>query len=498
MTPPPIRHVIVLMMENRSFDHMLGTLNHPNAAFEGLNKSPASMKWLPNIDAVIDGSGSISTDPGPDHGHLGVMQQLTGIKAARYDAPYTTPCDGFAQQYEEFAIIKNNTPKFGDRVVKCLPSSSSPVLATLALEFGVFDHWFSSVPGETWPNRNFAHAGTADGEVNIHPRLYTNTTIFEQLADGGATWGIFHDGPPQAWVFPKLWDLPWRNRFHGMKSLFEKIKDDKLPHYSFVEPKHFLKHSNSQHPGNNVNDTTDFDAGEELIRTIYNALVAKPDVFARTLLLITYDEHGGYFDHVAPPQDSTFKDGEINESGFAFDMLGVRVPAVIVSPFIKKGALDQRVFDHSSIVATLQDLFIPGVASLGRSGTANRFVDAGAQLNFWEINERQLQPLPVFNTSAVNVEAIGLSNAANTQDSSSTGTPAEEIRNLDEFQQSLLWLTDVVNRTIQQEQVTGRRAPVEAIAENVPESLTSSRDAAPDLVPEFVDSVMIRFRESVR
>jgi phospholipase C len=270
----------------------------------------------------------------------------------------------------------------------------------------VFDHWFCSVPGETWPNRNFLHAATSDGETDIEIRFYTDPTIFERLEEHGKTWHIYHDDTPQVWAFRRLWDTPERHaNWFGFAKFAEHAAAGTLPHYSFIEPNHRPalhdpEHtsglggapgvSNSQHPENNLlaNDAyesfddaadTDFNRGDELIATIYETLRAKPDLFARTLFLVTYDEHGGLYDHVPPPTDVPppgdgrgFLARLLREiwhrkaHRFDFRMLGPRVPAVLISPLIKPGTVSHERHDHASVPATLRALFMPGADPLTR------------------------------------------------------------------------------------------------------------------------------------
>jgi phospholipase C len=200
-----------------------------------------------------------------------------------------------------------------------------PVLSTLATEFAVCDHWFCSVPGETWPNRNYLHAATSAGQTNIEIRPYTDRTIFELLEERRVTWRVYHEDTPQVWAFPLLWDTPQRHGNWFPTAKFPvHVEAGNLAAYSFIEPNHrpplhtieFDPNapgvSDSQHPENNlvandVYDTypdgadTDFARGEALVASVYEALRANPDTFNRTILLITYDEHGGLYDHLPPP-----------------------------------------------------------------------------------------------------------------------------------------------------------------------------------------------------
>src|SRR5215472_15546866 len=280
-----------------------------------------------------------------------------------------------------------------------------PVLSRLASEFAVCIRWFCSVPGETWPNRNFAHAATSDGETQIEIRPYTAPTVFELLEDNGADWRIYHDDTPQAWAFPALWNTPERHaKWFPLDQFAGHVAAGELTAYTFIEPNHrpplhTLDHapfigspgvSNNQHPENNLvsdgaydtftpHGETDFTRAEQLIATIYEALRANPELFDKTVLLITYDEHGGLYDHVPPPNGVASPGGATSTVGalarllfhrktraFGFTLLGPRVPAVVVSPRVPAGAIDAQVHDHASIPATLRALFAPGAPPLTR------------------------------------------------------------------------------------------------------------------------------------
>ena len=431
----PIDHVVVLVLENRSFDHMLGFLRHPDRRFEGLAGSG------PYDNPGWDGGPRVAATPaakavlpfGPDHSHDAVMAQLgaTGSGAGR-----TVTNQGFVSSYERKgrglaqatfggflaplirllgiggkpAVVVEGR---GPLVMLCQAPDQVPVLSRLALEFAVCDHWFCSVPGETWPNRNFLHAATSDGETNIVVRPYTDPTIFELLEKNNKSWRIYHDDTPQVWAFPRLWDSPERhgNWFPAAKFAVHVSEGD-LAAYSFIEPNHRPPvHtvdvdpntpglSTSQHPENNLvpNDTydthdsgqdSDFARGEALIAGVYEALRANPELFARTLLLITYDEHGGLYDHVPPPTDAPNPGHPKSALGrlldailhrrarpFDFTLLGPRVPAVIVSPLIPTGTLDNRIHDHASVPSTIRTIFAPQALPLtARDKTAIPFHD---------------------------------------------------------------------------------------------------------------------------
>jgi phospholipase C len=388
---------VLLMLENRSFDHMLGYLPHPDRDFNGLrNGVYVNMSSGPDGLVPIPVSDTGTPDlVDPDHSHMGVVEQLEGFGGVEING-------GFVKNYAEF----RDDPAVGPLVMQCLnPQSACPILAELALQFAVCHAWNCSVQGETWPNRNFAHAATSDGEADIDFGFYYDKTIFEQLASAKATWRIYHDGPAQAWFFRKLWRrrtiidfllnrTPKIGNWYEQADFYEHVTNHCLPSYSFIEPAHMTlgsdigdpRQTNSQHPHNNARNADDFYAGETLIKNIFEALASEPDVFAKTLFLITYDEHGGLYDHMPPPPakppgDPVWRGPTRWIAGIIRNMVGglqgrprampcdfkhrgVRVPAVLISPWIRPGTLVNKDLEHASIPKTLRALFAPGLPPL--------------------------------------------------------------------------------------------------------------------------------------
>jgi phospholipase C len=280
-------------------------------------------------------------------------------------------------------------PELARNVMRCLRPDQLPVLATLARAFTVCTRWHCSVPGATWPNRNFVHAGTSDGTVDIEVGFYRNATVFERLSEADASWHIYRDGMAQAMVFEKLLEEPHIRNWYEIGDFARHVAAGTLPRYSFIEPCHDGPRSNSQHPGNNDFDAppgwrTDFERGERLVASIYQTLLAHRAVFDRTMLVITYDEHGGLYDHVPPPTRFTAPAGTLDghppgsplprilgwfveqpASRFRFRLLGPRVPALVVSPLVPAGR-DDTLYDHTAIPATVRRLFAPGTAELSR------------------------------------------------------------------------------------------------------------------------------------
>lgn len=512
-----VEHVVVLMLENRSFDHVLGYLDHPSPDYERLSATdtfsnlenpadPTSPRWM----ATADGRAYSPVDP--DHSHAAVMLQLglSGRNAA--------PNSGFVHSYLQKAglarVIEARKVPFelGSVVMRCLSETETPALSRLAREFAVCTRWFSSVPGETWPNRNFVHAATSDNTVNIELGVYTDPTIFELLdrpstsdAERARAWRIYYDGPSQAMAFRNLWA---GDRIHNWAPL-SQFKNDaangKLARYSFLEPNHNSPGARlldplscSQHAGNNsipishylagaAGYGADFRRGDALIAHVYEALRGNEALFGKTLLLITYDEHGGWYDHVQPP--TAVPPGDRRDRGFLrsviglfakrgrvtfdFKRLGGRVPAVVVSPWIKAGTLDRRTFEHASVPRTVRGLFLPGAAPItARDAAAAPFAHLVEQLDAPRTGDAlpDLQDLTVAQADFADVQA------------------EDALVPPDEFQSALDALALIVGDHLDQ--------PIDALAQQpvLPTRLVDTTQPAPSTA-DMAASAISRFRE---
>jgi len=348
-----IEHVVVLMLENRSFDHMLGFLRNPaEYPIEGLNGNETNpedpnIPGSPTVQVSRDARYQGDLDPDPAHRTEDVNIQMFG----KPDAPFGEPRNnGFVFDYV------NRVQGTGSHIMRCFNQQTLPALSTLAREFAICDHWYSSMPGPTWPNRIFAHAATSDGRTDNKPHPYLIRTIFDNLTDAGKSWTVYFHDFPQCLVLPSLQKHAVTGHFKLFREFLKDAVEGKLPAYSFIEPRYadflFWK-ANDQHPDHDVK------LGEYLIADVYDALRAS-SLWERTLFVVVYDEHGGLFDHLPPPQTALAvnPDGKVSEKPpFSFDRLGVRVPAVLVSSFIKRGTIDSTVYDHTAIPATLKKIF---------------------------------------------------------------------------------------------------------------------------------------------
>ncbi len=365
------QHVIVFMLENRSFDHLLGALNHPNQ-FEGIPPNAF------NLDSKkVKHFAKLASDhlfhADPNHGHEEVMRQV--YENPRPPEPYYATNGGFVMSHEARLQKKGiNLKHCGEVMQHYDPDAMMPVLADLAKKFVLFDHWFCSVPGQTWPNRHFTHAGTSFGMAdNIWWKAPSSgPTIFGRLMDAKKDWIVYADGMTTTWFFSEVWRPSTRARFKPVRRLLDDIAADQLPNYAFVDPDHFGSNSYSQHPSRNIRNARDFFDCERMIHTIYTALAARPDVFEKTVFLITYDEHGGLWDHVEPPPLPS--PDHHTQGKFRFNVAGVRVPTVMVSPWAPTALVDHHVYDHTSIINTLRHRFAPALPRLTeRDGNARIF-----------------------------------------------------------------------------------------------------------------------------
>ncbi|HEX9027843.1 MAG TPA: alkaline phosphatase family protein, partial [Anaerolineales bacterium] len=241
----------------------------------------------------------------------------------------------------------------GQHVMDCFNPAMLPTLSTLVEQFCLCTAWFSSIPGPTWPNRFFVHAATSDGLVTNEPaHPYEMKTIYESLGEAGKTWTIYYGDIPVSLALRRLWGS--LGHFKGFEKFKDDLSNESLANYSFIEPRYmdFLEwQSSDEHPPH------DLKIGEYLMAEVYDLLRASP-YWEKSLLVILYDEHGGFFEHVPPPEGVPNPDGKVStDPPFDFTRLGLRVPALLVSPFIEKGIQDNTIYEHASVPATLKKLF---------------------------------------------------------------------------------------------------------------------------------------------
>jgi phospholipase C len=368
-----IEHVVVLMLENRSFDNILGRLYPDDPTYRGLTLNERNV-YAGTPYGVWQGKDMTPDNaliPKPDPGELftDIDEQLFGEK------PRPVPpnmMSGFAANYAKQKPSPDG-PFLPANAMHFFSPEQVPIISQLARNFGVCDQWYAPAPCQTWPNRFFAHTGTCLGYVDNHtfPIPFKAPSIFRQLQNNGRTWRVYFNDMPQAALLGDIW-LYALFHFKLFGQFLADAHTGNLPDYSFIEPRYFSdlflnKIPNDEHPPHDVV------YGEQLIAQVYNAVRNSP-CWKRTLLIITYDEHGGCYDHIAPPE-AVPPDGNVNVANeFNFNRYGVRVPAVIISPYVPPGSriaptanpADGKMypFDHTSIIATVRELFMKGTPPL--------------------------------------------------------------------------------------------------------------------------------------
>src|ERR1700712_3706247 len=384
-----LRHIVVLMLENRSFDHMLGCLKRTHPNIDGLNGNeaiPDSTGAMTPVQPLAEFRGQLLPDP--HHDFASVDSQI--FNGARGDDRKPT-MDGFIRIFQKQQQPDVPTSHHIVYTFSADPPNNLPVLHTLATEFAVFNRWFASIPGPTLCNRAFAHYGSSFNNVGMNV-FYINPkfkSIYERLHAGGRTSKLFYFDANSS-------TLEVVNRLQNQQIMFGTYQDfldacdsDSLPDYTFIEP-NYKDHpspqgngqllATDQHPDNDVR------AGESFIADVYNRIRLNPKLWPKTALLLLYDEHGGIYDHVPPPAldpsrvDKEFTaqpDATGTPEPFHFDRLGVRVPAILISPWVEPGSVINEVFEHASIPATVTEHLLPGFDNTQRSvreATANTFL----------------------------------------------------------------------------------------------------------------------------
>ena len=340
-------HIIVLMMENHSFDRMLGALL-PQRADGGGIKGTAQNNWnddttqTPAVRYSMKPTTTRVITPDPMHDLIDVLQQIgspAGVNkgyVTNYAATY--PSTSSPQRQEIMGYYDDGA---GDLM---------PNLHTLAKQYTICDRWFSSLPGPTFANRIFMHTGTSRGFTTNSPgNAWTQMSIYDLLGNNGVPWAIYYSDMSSTVLLQPVPLNAYRMR-HFLTDVQGPAAN--FPKYCFLEPNYGVFSNNSENDQHPMSDAV---AGDIFIRDVYNALRKNEELWQSSLLIIVYDEHGGFYDHVPQPPaipPDTYRDG----SGFNFNELGVRVPAVVVSPWLAQGVISDT-FDHTSALKFVIEQF---------------------------------------------------------------------------------------------------------------------------------------------
>ena len=351
-----IEHVVVLMLENRAFDHMCGWLRRDwGIPVNGLTGAEYN---------VVNGTKYFVNDTCPfvnpfDPYHDIWETTLEFMGGNEWKDP--APMNGFAGLHS----IKH--PTEFPNVMTGFPPARVPAISTLAKEFAVFDHYFASLPGPTFPNRLFFGSGTTHGFVNdsdlsMYIEGAPQKTLYDSLSENNKTWKQYFGDLPDLLLFKNLRQLSNFDNFKPYKDFQKDAAEGKLPYFSWVSPQFYPNPwdgpARDQHPDHDVSE------GDRLIAEVYGAL-RNSSAWENTMFIVTYDEHGGFFDHVSPPPGPNpdgINGGAGSLDAFNFTRLGSRVCTIVASPYVKKGTVvsqpsdPTKQFEHSSMFATLRDL----------------------------------------------------------------------------------------------------------------------------------------------
>lgn len=321
--PSGITNLVVVMMENRSYDHYLGARKLEGLGGEGLTTEMSNPDGEGGVVTVYP--ESVYCVPDPPHGWDSSRTQLAGGDNS-----------GFVTAYQQ---SQGDVPP---HVMGYFGRNDVPIHWAIADAYASCDQWYSSVLGPTWPNRMYLHSGQSGGLKSNElpaPGGINWRSIWHSLTDAGVAWAYYYQ------------DLPFVPLFQGVEvdgtvkryayDFFDDAEAGQLPPVAFVEPAFQL---NDDHPPHHPM------LGQQFLASVYATLAASPQ-WNNCLLVITYDEAGGFYDHVAPPlaADDRAADG--------FDQLGFRAPTVVAGPYVEQGHISSVVRDHASVVAHIERMF---------------------------------------------------------------------------------------------------------------------------------------------
>jgi phospholipase C len=357
-----VEHIVVLMLENRSFDHMLGHLSLPpgeggsgRADVDGLLGPEQNFNYFEGVKYPIAPFGEASLAKAQDPCHTGecVERQMAG------------GMQGFAENY---ALSREEGPEDPGDVMRYQTRENAPVFEFLAGEFAICDRWFCSIPGSTWPNRLSSLTGEALSKDNREPPLYSRHSFVRSLPDD-LDWRWYSSDPGSLRLVDDRYRVGWEDHFAYVekptamqpRTFYTDVIRGELPSLAWIDPNFVdlggFSGADDDHP------PTDVMAAQSFVLKAYNVL-SKSDAWEKTMFVIVYDEHGGFYDHVDPTKGLPEEFSRRAE----FGCFGPRVPAIVVSPFVKQGAVfgsqqndDPRFFfDHSALIKTILLRFAKG------------------------------------------------------------------------------------------------------------------------------------------
>jgi len=351
-----INSIVLVMMENRSFDHMLGhlTLDRPQRDINGL-RSPLdrySNVHKGSLYPVYPRDHDTELETDIPHEYDFVQTQMAYNKVSgNYEM------NGFVDAYAQASGIP---PIPQCEPMGYFPGSYLPMTTFLAENFCVCDKWFCPIPTSTQPNRTMAFSGdTSIYQTKSQLIDISDNHIFNWLdSHDRVRWRVYHEGFSFFWLYPKLWPLilDQKGNFRSYDRLYSDMLNEpaaSAPQVTIIEP----VYQDAPHLGRQPDDNhapLAISWGEDFLRRTYQAITANPEKWQHTLMILYYDEHGGFYDHQAPidiPYTTT------GEDAHRFISTGPRIPAILVSPFVRKGQPSHLLFDHTSVLQLLSEKF---------------------------------------------------------------------------------------------------------------------------------------------
>jgi phospholipase C len=418
----PIEHVVVLMLENRSFDQMLGDFQRLYPALDGIDvasppraesvaghryeQRPTTVRCASNdpnheLASVLRQIGAPAAVPGFDCRRPFLVRLFATAflivrswavwawdwvrgrmrrPVMRAEARLVYESHFVAAYVHDFP---DSTTTQRDEIMGYFPIDSLPALHLLAKHFAICDRWFASVPGPTWVNRFFVHTGTARGIARMPNdkwdlegyALHDQRTVYDELNAHGKSWRIYFHDAAQTLALTHQWQSQNRLNYAHIDQFEAHTAGPAtdFPAFVFIEPQYAGDNPNDDHPPYDVMN------GERLIARVYNAIRGNPALWQSTMLIVVFDEHGGYYDHVQPPAAPAPDRCALE---YTFDRYGVRVPAILVSPWVEPGVFpaDKSVyFDHTSIGRYLCDRW--GLSPLGKRMSNANSIALGLRLD---------------------------------------------------------------------------------------------------------------------
>jgi phospholipase C len=351
-----IKTIVIVMMENRSFDHLLGYLSLPP-----FNR--------PNVEGLQNMAEIVSEYNGHNYRPFLLTDPYTLIEA---DPPHeredmaiqigenengTYRMDGFVKNYANALGAPPITPDSKPPVMGYYGHVQVPVTHFFAENFAICDHWFCSLPAGTQPNRLMAMSGYSRIDKN-NLFLPPQHLVYDWLTENNVRWRVYHEGMPFfSLMFSWVHDIAMGEHFRPFKKLYNDVEDESpetFPQVLFIEP----SYTDAPHIGVSQDDhaPSAVKGGQQFLLEAYRCMSRIADVWRGIVMIVTYDEHGGFFDHVSPPTiptnpppDALYRTG--------FESLGVRVPSFVISPFVTPGHVCNDRMDHTSILKFLGQKF---------------------------------------------------------------------------------------------------------------------------------------------